>query len=75
MKQYFIGSHIDFQVSDRELLSEDEVLAKLLASGGAHKPKYYDFGGGQAGGTGWEGHAKGHMEKVRKYSHPAFMNT
>ena len=52
VKEYFVGAHIDIQVSDKDLLSEDEILAKLLASGGAHKPKYYDFGGGSAGGTG-----------------------
>ena len=45
IKQYFAATHVDFAIDDPEDLSEEEVTHKLLACGGAHKPKYYDFGG------------------------------
>ena len=49
IKGYFTGSHLDYQISDVDDLSEDDIVKKLLQSGGAHKPKYYDFGGADAG--------------------------
>jgi len=43
-KKWFTPSHMDFQVSDVDLLSKDEIKRKMLLVGGAHKPKSYDFG-------------------------------
>ena len=44
---YFRGYHIAYQImdGDRDDISEAELGKKLLQVGGAHKPKYYDFGG------------------------------
>jgi hypothetical protein len=44
---YFSGAHIAYQImdGDRDDISEAELQKKLLQVGGAHKPKYYDFGG------------------------------
>ena len=56
VKQFFQGAHCDFQVSAKSDITEEEVIAKLLQSGGAHKPKYYDFGDGSSGesqSSGW----------------------
>eukprot|EP01125_Pyxidicula_operculata_P022853 TRINITY_DN9628_c0_g1_i1.p1 TRINITY_DN9628_c0_g1~~TRINITY_DN9628_c0_g1_i1.p1 ORF type:complete len:154 (+),score=47.74 TRINITY_DN9628_c0_g1_i1:40-501(+) len=40
-----VALHIDANEADD--ISMADIARKLLASGGAHKPKYYDFGAGQ----------------------------
>ncbi|KAF0975500.1 hypothetical protein FDP41_005494 [Naegleria fowleri] len=35
--------HVDVQASDVDLLSQEEIIAKLNSSTGAHKPKSYEF--------------------------------
>lgn len=40
-------THCSFEVEGIEELTADAIAAKLLASGGAHKPNGFDFGGGQ----------------------------
>ena len=42
---WFAGAHLSFRIDDRADLSEVEIMRKLINTGGAHKPKQYDFGG------------------------------
>ena len=44
VQAHFQGAHVDFAVFDYDEISEDIIRAKLLASGGAHKPQFYHFG-------------------------------
>lgn len=42
------GVAMDLDVgSDLKTLESKEIIKRLLAAGGAHKPTHYDFGGGQ----------------------------
>jgi len=43
----FNGIHAHLQISDAADLTLKSVGKNLLASGGAHKPTHYDFGGGE----------------------------
>lgn len=46
VSDWFSGAHMTLRVGpDKDDLSEVEIVQKLLSSGGAHKPKLYDFGG------------------------------
>ena len=44
-KKWFNPTHMDFQVSDTDLLTKEEIKRKMLLVGGAHKPKSYDCQG------------------------------
>ena len=39
-------THCSFEVASAAELTAEALAAKLLQSGGAHKPNAYDFGGG-----------------------------
>lgn len=39
------GAAVSFELSDKDDLSKQAIGKKLLASGGAHKPMFYEFGG------------------------------
>jgi len=36
-------THVDFEIESKDELTEDEVVQKLRASGGAHQPTSYEF--------------------------------
>jgi len=42
----FEGAALALEISDPNELEAQHVAGALLKSGGAHKPTYYDFGGG-----------------------------
>ena len=46
VSEYFSSCNIILQSGDADDLSEKELTEQLLSSGGAHKPKCYDFGDG-----------------------------
>ncbi len=46
VSEYFTSCNITLQSSSIEDLDEKELTEQLLATGGAHKPKCYDFGDG-----------------------------
>jgi len=46
VSDWFGGAHMTLRVGpDTDDLDEIEIVKRLLSSGGAHKPKLYDFGG------------------------------
>ena len=46
VSEYFTSCNITLQSSNIEDLNEKDLTEQLLATGGAHKPKCYDFGDG-----------------------------
>ena len=44
LKKLFLGVHCELQIDDLDDFTRVSIAAKLLASGGAHKPTRYEFG-------------------------------
>eukprot|EP00004_Rigifila_ramosa_P028580 TRINITY_DN973_c0_g1_i1.p2 TRINITY_DN973_c0_g1~~TRINITY_DN973_c0_g1_i1.p2 ORF type:complete len:150 (-),score=38.13 TRINITY_DN973_c0_g1_i1:78-527(-) len=42
-EKLMLGTHVKFDVDDVSQLTEEIVVAKLRASGGAHQPTHYEF--------------------------------
>ena len=40
-------THLDLEIASSDELVPEPIAARLLASGGAHKPNAFDFGGGR----------------------------
>ena len=61
----FHGAHVEFSgLEDRSALTEESVIAKLRAAGGAHQPDYYDFSNAEA-----RAHIKKKKKKSKKSKH------
>ena len=43
LAQYFNGFHVEIYAASEDDLTEDDIVARLNSSTGAHKPKHYEF--------------------------------
>lgn len=43
VKSTFVSAHVDIQIEDPSEVTEDDIIARLRAAGGAHQPTHYEF--------------------------------
>ena len=43
LQSFLLGCHVEFKISSKDELSQQQIIRELLLAGGAHAPKQFDF--------------------------------